>query len=186
MNFIYLSPSTQEFNEYVNGGTEEYYMNLIADRMIPYMMASNIGFTRNIPTMNATKSTLQSNLGDYGLHLALHSNASPESLAGTLRGVQIYYYPESVNGKIAADIFANNIKAIYPIPSLVKTIPTTTLFEVARSKAPAILIETAYHDNLEDATWIKNNIERIAENYVISLTEFFGIPFILPECIKYW
>ena len=26
---IYLSPSTQEYNPYIDGGNEEYYMNLI-------------------------------------------------------------------------------------------------------------------------------------------------------------
>ena len=31
MPCIYLSPSTQEGNRYVTGGTEEYYMNLLAD-----------------------------------------------------------------------------------------------------------------------------------------------------------
>ena len=31
MAFLYLSPSTQEYNPYVNGGNEEYYMNLLAD-----------------------------------------------------------------------------------------------------------------------------------------------------------
>ena len=40
MPLIYLSPSTQEFNPYVNGGNEEYYMNLIADAMVPYLEAS--------------------------------------------------------------------------------------------------------------------------------------------------
>lgn len=35
MPIIYLSPSTQEKNEYVNGGTEEQYMNLLADKMVP-------------------------------------------------------------------------------------------------------------------------------------------------------
>ena len=39
---IYLSPSTQEFNSYVTGGSEEYYMNLIADAMEPYLTASGI------------------------------------------------------------------------------------------------------------------------------------------------
>ena len=34
---IYLSPSTQEFNPYAGGGNEEYYMNLIADAMEPYL-----------------------------------------------------------------------------------------------------------------------------------------------------
>ena len=29
MPSIYLSPSTQEFNPYIIGGNEEYYMNLM-------------------------------------------------------------------------------------------------------------------------------------------------------------
>ncbi|MEG2213412.1 MAG: N-acetylmuramoyl-L-alanine amidase, partial [Clostridiales bacterium] len=37
MPTIYLSPSTQEYNEYVTEFNEEYYMNLIADAMEPYL-----------------------------------------------------------------------------------------------------------------------------------------------------
>ena len=49
MPIIYLSPSTQENNYYVNGGTEEQYMNLLADKMVPYLNASGIRYTRNTP-----------------------------------------------------------------------------------------------------------------------------------------
>ena len=63
------------------------------------------------------------------------------------------------------------------------TVPTTTLGEVVRVRAPGVLIEFAYHDNSEDAQWIKNNINAIAENIVLSLTEFFGIPFNMPQPI---
>ena len=64
-----------------------------------------------------------------------------------------------------------------------RTLPTTTIGEVARTRAPAVLIEFAYHDNVEDANWIKNNIEVIAQNVVLSLTEYFGIPFVTPQPI---
>ena len=37
MPSIYLSPSLQPYNKYVNGGDEQYYMNLIADAMEPYL-----------------------------------------------------------------------------------------------------------------------------------------------------
>ena len=30
---VYISPSLQEYNPYVDGGNEEYYMNLVADAM---------------------------------------------------------------------------------------------------------------------------------------------------------
>lgn len=180
MPTIYLSPSTQEFNPYVNGGNEEYYMNLIADAMIPYLNATGIGYTRNTPQMTAASSIVASNSGNYDFHLALHSNAAAGDRAGTVRGSEVYYYPASSEGQRAAEIFANNLKLIYPIPSLVKTVPTTTLGEVVRTKAPSVLIEFAYHDNALDANWIKNNINEIAENVVLSLADYFDIPFAVP------
>ena len=181
MPIIYLSPSTQEYNNFINGGTEEYYMNLIADDMIPYLRASGIRYVRNTPDMTAASSIRQSNEGNFDLHLALHSNAAPENLAGQLRGPDVYYYPGSLRGERAATIIADNLKTIYPDPELVTVLPTTRLGEVSKTRAPGVLIEFAYHDNLEDATWIKNNIRNIARNVVYSLTEYFGIPFVQPQ-----
>jgi N-acetylmuramoyl-L-alanine amidase len=170
MPIIYLSPSTQEWNMYVTGGSEEYYMNLIADAMVPYLRSNAIQYTRNTPNMTAASSIRASNAGNYDLHLALHSNAAPESLAGQLRGPDVYYDPRSWRGRRLAEIIANNLKAIYPDPSLVDVRTTTTLGEVTQTRAPAVLVEIAYHDNYE-----------IARNLVLSLTEYFGVPFILPE-----
>ena len=95
---IYLSPSTQDWNLYINGGTEEYYMNLVADAMEPYLLASGISFTRNTPDMTAATSIAASNNGDYDAHVSLHSNAAPEALSGELQGPDIYY-PTSARGK---------------------------------------------------------------------------------------
>lgn len=183
MPIIYLSPSTQEYNPYVGGGTEEYYMNLIADAMEPYLAASGIQFVRNTPEMTAASSIAASNAGNFDLHLALHSNATGSG-QGNIRGTDVYYYPTSAEGKRFADIAANNLQMIYPLPDKVRTVPTTTLGEVARVRAPGVLIELAYHDNPQDADWIRNNIQPIAENLVLSLTEFFGIPFNMPQPIQ--
>ena len=181
MPIIYLSPSTQEFNPYINGGNEEFYMNLIADAMIPYLNSSGIEYVRNTPDMNAASSIAASNSGNYDLHLALHSNAAGGGNSGNVRGSEVYYYPNSQNSRRAAEIIANNLKLIYPLPDRVITVPTTTLGEVARTRAPAVLIEFAYHDNLQDANWIKNNINAIAQNVVLSLADYFGIPFVMPQ-----
>lgn len=56
--------------------------------------------------------------------------------------------------------------------------PTTTLGEVTRTRAVAILAEIGYHDNYADADWIKANIEPIARVLVQSLCDYFGIPFV--------
>jgi len=181
MPSLFLSPSVQEYNPYVNGlGSEEYYMNLVADAMEPYLYASDITFTRNNPDDTLAQAIALSNSGNYDFHLALHSNASPVSISGQLRGPDVYYYTTSSAGQRAAKIFAENLKVIYPDPNLVNTVGSTTLAELRLTKAPANLIELAYHDNLEDAMWIISNIDAIAENLVLSLTEYFGIPFVSP------
>ncbi len=180
MASVFLSPSTQEYNTFVTGNNEEYYANLIADAMVPYLRASGISFGRNDPSGTVSNSIAQSNSGNYDLHVAIHSNAAPENLSGLIKGPDVYYYRDSRRGRTAADIFANNLKLIYPDPSLVSTVPTTSLAEVRRTTAPAVLVEVAYHDNIDDATWIINNIDEIGENLALSVADFLGVPFIEP------
>lgn len=177
MPSIFLSPSLQEWNSYYGGGNEEYYMNLVADDMVPYLEASGITVVRNDITGDLRYAIQQSNAGSYDLHLALHSNAAPESLSGQLQGTDVYYYTTSVKGKRAAEIIANNFKTIYPNPNKVKTVASTSLAELRQVRAPSVLVEIAYHDNPEDAQWIRDNIPEIARNLALSVTEFLGVPF---------
>lgn len=177
---IYLSPSVQEYNKYLNGGDEEYYMNLIADAMEPYLEASGIDFDRNDSSKPVSQAIADSNEENYDLHLAIHSNAAPEGLKGDLSGVDIYYSPVSYLGKLFADMLAENYKKIYYDSDKVKVVPTTSLGEIRRTKAPAVLIETAYHDNAEDEAWLKENIDNIAEVLAETVAEFFNLPFVIP------
>jgi N-acetylmuramoyl-L-alanine amidase len=187
MPSIFLSPSAQEFNKFVTDGkSEEYYTNLIADAMEPYLTATGITYTRNNPNETLAQIIAQSNEGNYDLHLALHTNASPESLSGILRGADFYYYARSARGREAATVLADNYMNIYPDPSRVKIMPTVGLAEVVRTRAPSVLAELAYHDNIEDATWLTNNIVPIARNLVQGLAEFFRIPFVEPSTQQYY
>ena len=181
MPIIFLSPSTQENNMYVTGtGSEEYWMNRLADAMIPYLNSCGIRYKRNTPDMTAGSSIRQANAGWYDFYLALHSNAAAPDNYGNVRGVIAFYYPTSTQGQRAAQIFVNNLRSIYPLPDKVVTRSTTSLGEVRDSKFPAVLLELGYHDNYEDARWIENNLTEIARNLVLSLTDFFDIPFIWP------
>ena len=89
MPFLYLSPSTQQFNPYATTGNEEYWMNLIADDMEPYLRAAGINFTRNDPNTSAAAAIRESNAGTYDFHLALHSNAAGDANSGSIRGSRI-------------------------------------------------------------------------------------------------
>ena len=180
MPIIYLSPSTQENNLYVSGGTEEEWMNRLADAMEPYLTAAGIRFSRNTPEMMAVSSIRASNAGNYDLHLALHSNAAPEGKYGQIRGVLVFYFPGSAQGQKAATLIANGLKTIYPLPNKVRTEATTSIGEVRRVRAPSVFLELGYHDNPDDAAWVKNNLDPIARSIVLGLTEYFRVPFLEP------
>lgn len=182
---VFLSPSTQEWNPYATEGNEELYMNRIADRMEPYLRSSGIQYVRNDPNKNVSGAIKDSNSAYYDVHLALHSNAAPERLSGKLRGIDIYYAPKSFDSERLANIIANNLKSIYPLPEKSNAVPTNSLGEVLQTNAVAVLCELGYHDNYADEAWIKNNLESIAKNLVQSLCDYFGIPFILPSALRW-
>lgn len=184
MPTLFLSPSTQEFNPYITTGNEEYWMNQIADRMEPYLLASGIGFTRNYPNLNAAAAIRQSNNGEYDFHLALHSNAAGPGREGSMRGIDLYYYPGSADSLRMAEILVDNLRPIYPLPEQVRALPTMTIGEVRRTRAPAVLAELGYHDNREDAMWVENNLDAIARALVLGVTEYFGVPFQEPQPVR--
>ena len=105
-----------------------------------------------------------------------HRNIFPECW----RGSDVYYYRDSARGKAAAEIFANNLKLVYPNPSDVTAVPNTSLAELRRTRATTVLLELAYHDNPQDAQWLVNNIEEIAKNLSLSIADYLGVEFVEP------
>ena len=175
---VFLSPSTQEFNKYFSGGSEEFYMNLLADVVEEKLINNGIDVIRNNRNEPLASAIELSNNNDVDLHLALHSNASPISLAGQLEGSDIYFYPGSVTAKSFADILQNNIKEIYPNPRLVNVRETTELGELQFTKAPSVLFEVAYHDNPYDEMWILENLNIIGDAIAKSVANFFGLEYV--------
>lgn len=170
---IYLSPSTQQFNMYNGYGNEEEYMNLIADSVAKYLDEYGICYTRNTTDMTVGDIVEASNRSNYLLHLAIHSNAAGEGSSGEIRGSEVYYFPTSQKSSMLAQIIADNIKTIYPIPEKVSTKTSSSFAELRRTRAPSVLVEVAYHDNADDAQWIRENIDDIGRILALSVKEYY-------------
>jgi len=177
---VYLNPSNEQ-NEYIIGGSEEYYMNKIADAMIPYLQGSGIEVTRRKPGESLSEVIAESNAGKYDLHIGLGSLAAPFYATGATQGPIILYNGDSSEGKQAADIVADNFRAIYPRPTLVKTIPNQTLSELKDTEATSIIVEVGYHNNTSDAYWIRDNIDAIGRILALGVSQYFAIPFVKPQ-----
>ena len=183
---VYLSPSSQFNNMYVNGGTEEQYMRLVAEAMVPYLNAYGIQYVmakekKAIP-QSSWDTLLQMRAEEAAvngcdLYLALHSNASPSSRYGANQGTYIYYQSKFPMSRYWAQIVSQNY--IYPDKSKIKLATNDSLIDMRAPTMPSILIETAYHDNVSDANWIKSNINPIAASVAYSIAQyrhdFYGV-----------
>lgn len=178
---IYLSPSTQEYNPYVTGnGSEEYFMNLVADAMEPYLLANGIQFSRNTPDMTAASSIRQANRGDYDFYLALHSNASgprqPGSEPGHHRLLLSHQRQRAAGGGDHCPEHAGDLSPAGAGGDPAHHHPGRG----AAAPGPAVLVEIGYHDNEADARWIESHIDAIGQNLAMSMAEYFGLPFTYP------
>lgn len=63
-----------------------------------------------------------------------------------------------------ANILADNLREIYPLPQRVRPLASTSITETAACALRLCLAELGYHDNRADAEWIENNLEAIARS----------------------
>lgn len=181
---VYLSPSTQENNIGVsNYGTEEQRMNEVCDIVQKHIIHHGITVFRNRPGMTLKQVVADSNAKDPIIHFAIHSNANN----GKSRGCEIYCHRFGGEGERLARSVYNEIEPI--TPSTDRGIKEGAnffgqgkpLYELAYTHAPAALIEIAFHDQADDATWILNNIEPIGIAIAKGIINYFGIAWIDEE-----
>ena len=169
MPSIYVSPSTQEANSGAgNYRSEELVMNRVADVLEPILKAHGIMCYRNNPDWNLYQVVADSNLKNPDVHFAIHSNA------GGGRGCEVFAYAPGGDGERLARAVYAEIEPMTPTTDRgVKF--NERLYELRATNAPAALIEIAFHDNFEDATWILNNIQPIGEALARGILNYFGI-----------
>ena len=186
---VYISPSLQEFNlGYGSYGTEEERMNLIADVLEYELLRHGVTVARNSPDMTLSEAVADSNANSPKIHVALHSNAAN----GQARGLEVYANRFGTNAENLANALYDRIQSIAPTPGLgvkegYKTFGGRGMYELRATKAPAALIEYAFHDNPEDAAFITDNIYELGRETAKGVLDYLGIQYNedTPENIAY-
>lgn len=177
---LYLSPSVQEKNiGYGKYGSEEEQMNILADKVQNLLLRydDKIKIYRNNPNWKLSEVVADSNYYDIDLHLALHSNANGRKA----RGCEVFCHQFDTTAHEYAKVFYKNLETITPtedrgVKEGYNFYGTNKhMFELYRTLATAVLIEVAFHDNVDDSKWILQNIDLIAENIVDSILQIFEI-----------
>jgi N-acetylmuramoyl-L-alanine amidase len=179
---IYLSPSNQYKNIGVAsaGYTNEMeWMNKVCDIVESKLKAAGIEVYRNNPYADGGMKVwlAESRKVKSDLHLAIHSNASHDHDA---QGTVVYVDNSSSLGYSFANILYDDIYSIYPYKSAATNFGVKYalggLGEVnPENISRGVLIETAFHDNYDDAKWIVDNCSQIGENIASSIIDFYQI-----------
>lgn len=177
---VYVSPSKQDYNKGIKGSgytTEKEMMNKLADLLIPKLENDGIKVIRNNPDGDIKSWTAESRKANADLHLALHSNGSVNH---DKSGVSIYVEDKDSLGFSAASLIYKNLYEIYPYKDAKRdygvVFANGSLAEVHPNNVPvSVLLEVAFHDDMNDALWMVNNLESIASNIAKSVAQYFQI-----------
>lgn len=179
---IYLSPSSQSDNYGVASAgytTEMEWMNKVGDVVETKLKEANAIVYRNNPYVEGKMTVwlAESRKVKSDLHIAIHSNASHNHDAN---GMEDYVDDDESLAYSFANLLYNNLYSIYPYQSSDSNhgvkYARGALGEVNRENiSRGVLIETAFHDNYNDAKWIVDNYEEIGENIANTIIDFYQI-----------
>ena len=172
---IYVSPSDQINNKYAVGGTTEAVQcRKIAKALVSALKRCDFDAMTNT-TGNMQKRVAESDKYGADLHLPIHTNAHNKKVKGT----RLFSYDLKGEGYKACKAIMAALAPITPGSSDSIT-ARKTLYEIRKPKAPTAYIEVAFHDNTEEARWIVDNTDAIAEAICKGVCKHFAQKYVPP------
>lgn len=162
--------------------TREWFLNdRIADKVEQKLGAYNCKVIRVNDTTGKTDTALStritiSNTANADIYLAIHHNAGVNGGSGG--GTVVFYYPTGNNKDIATKLYNHIISYTGLKGNRSKAIASTTsLYEVRKPKAKALLIENGFMDSSTDVPIIltEEHAEKTAIGIVNFFIEYFGL-----------
>lgn len=161
-----------------NGLVEAEVALKISNRVACYLRA--IEYTVYVYQNDWLESIVDvANYWDADLFVSIHCNAAPDELAGQIRGTETFYNHYSVEGRLLATAIQRRI--VQEIPTVDRGIKTGELFVTKYTDAPAVLVETAFIDNADDARLLVEYEDSFARAIACGITDYFRREVPLPD-----
>ena len=173
---VYISPSDQVSNTYAVGNTNEATQCRSIAQLLDAAL-KRCGIESKANTTAGGKNGMyerakESNDWGADLHLPIHTNAFDTKVKGT----RLMAHDLNGEGYKACKAIMETLAPITPGTSDSIT-ARPGLVEVKNTNAPCAYIEVAFHDNPEEAQWIIDHKEDIAEAICEGVCNFFGIEY---------
>lgn len=170
---IYISPSSQPANTYAVGNTnEQEQCRKIAVALEKVLDRCGFNSKAGLSGSMYTRVT-ESNAFGADLHTPIHTNA----FNGDVAGLRIMVYKLGGEAEQIAKAIMAELAPITPGKSDGISVQQG-LYEIKASNAICVYIEVGFHDNPEEAKWIIDHTQDIAEAICRGLCNHYGVKYI--------
>ena len=154
---IYLSPSAQPHNAYAVGNTtEQVQCNRIATAAKKALERNGYVVKKAPEGQSYVKNVAESNAWGADIHMPIHTNAG-----GNKKGTLGLCYRGCVNNKYMQAVY-KAVAECTPWSDLGIGVKND-LYEINQTKMMCVYIECAFHDKVDSAQWIIDNVEKLGE-----------------------
>lgn len=170
---VFLSPSNQYANTYSAGNTNEMIQcNKIAQAVEVYLLEHGFDVKRAPQGQDMYDTIDESNEWGADLHVPIHTNAFNYKVTGGTM-VMVYDLSNAENTKAARSIY-DSLAPVTPGPDQ-GILVRKDLHELSDIEAMSVYVECEYHDTVEGATFIINNIDTIAQAIAKGICNYYNI-----------
>ncbi len=147
----------------------EYYLKLIIRQTLECLNSNCISYVN-------FKNPRQNIKTDASI--VLSTTSEPKLIPSMQGGIQIFFIPGNPKSKRLAGIMAENLRNIYYKPTNVTIHPKQkSQLSIPKNNEANVYLSFGFENNKKDMEWLKENTEEISQNIIMSLTEYFGLPF---------
>lgn len=169
MPLVYFKTKVQNNYKFPDGSSEQYYLELMTDEITSCLNGNAISY--KILTSNYNDFT---NSDKEYIIINLEVNDTEDT--NKQSKIKILFTEGNPMSKRMSDILLRNITRINDQSSPIEIVTDRTT-----SNQPSINSITVIFENMlnpKAIEWIRQNIEEISVQFIMSLTEYFGLPFV--------
>ena len=175
MHRVYLSPERRPIPHGKYSGYNVYehdYCADIASRMLPLLISRGFAVKIASPALTIYDRVPEADAWGADYYMSIHSNASTNGENGTAQGALVLTSAEYESQRASELVFTR----LYNLrPSSRGVQPKLDFYEIANANAPVVYPEIAFHDNPDDARYLINNKQAIAQALAAGICDYYGI-----------
>ena len=153
-----------------NSNKIDYYLGVILSELKECLNSNAISYSEN------DQNTNQNSRSGQIVNLSIGMNTRQPSDSNNKPDILINFDPGNPESKRLATIFEKNFNNLYSPQKDIK-IFSTQKNNILENDIPSIAIEIDY-SNDDAESWLSENIELLSKSIILSLCEYFAIPFI--------